>query len=170
MQWNNFLYDTCCLITVDKILLDYPLMESYFQGIMAIEESFSRDRMKEETVNRIRPRVRLVALPPIGTLKTILETNKLPKSLAEVDRLIFAAAVYHSLRVVTADKELAGRLLKLNLDVTNCALILKQLVIDGVIVVPQCEAILASLVARKDHILPPGRPQTWASLEKYRFP
>ncbi len=38
--WSNALYDTCSLITLDKMFLDHPEMEDHFQGIMALEASF----------------------------------------------------------------------------------------------------------------------------------
>jgi hypothetical protein len=47
--WNNALYDTCSLITLDKMLLDYPEMEQHFQGILTLEASFWTDQLRRDT-------------------------------------------------------------------------------------------------------------------------
>ena len=167
--WNSALYDTCSLITVDKILLDHPETELHFHEMLAIEQIFSSDQMRMQTINRMKPRVKLVELPSINELCAIFAARPLSNALAETDRLVFAAAIHHKHRVVTADKGLAKALRKAQLKVGNCAMILQHLVMHKVLTPSKCDAILASLVERKDFILPPNRPQNWTTLKSYKF-
>jgi hypothetical protein len=167
--WNSALYDTCSLITIDKILLDHPEMELHFHEILAIEHSFSSDQMLPPTINRMRPRVNLIELPSINELWAIFEKWPLSNALAETDKLVFAAAIHHKHRVVTADRGLAKALRKAQLKVGNCAMILQYLVIHKVLTPSKCDAILASLIKRKDFILPPDLPQNWTTLKSYKF-
>jgi len=38
--WDNALYDTCSLITLDKLLLDHPELAHYSRHVVALEASF----------------------------------------------------------------------------------------------------------------------------------
>ena len=38
--WDNALYDTCSLITLDKLLLDRPERAYHFRHVLAIELAF----------------------------------------------------------------------------------------------------------------------------------
>ncbi len=167
--WKSALYDTCSLITVDKILLDHPEMQLHFQEILAIEHSFSSDQMRMQTINRMKPRVKLIELPSINELCAIFSAWPLSNALAQTDRLVFAAAIHHKHRVVTADRSLANALRKAQLKVGNCAMVLQHLVMHGVLTPSKCDAILASLIKRKDFILQPSRPQNWTTLKSYKF-
>jgi hypothetical protein len=64
--WDNSLYDTCSLITVDKLLLDHPELAHHFPHVLAIEASFSADQLRETTAQRMRQRVTLSALPTVS--------------------------------------------------------------------------------------------------------
>jgi hypothetical protein len=46
--WTNALYDTCSLITLDKILLDHPEIEAHVQPILSIEPCFQADQLRQE--------------------------------------------------------------------------------------------------------------------------
>ncbi|MGQ4808527.1 hypothetical protein NKDENANG_01910 [Candidatus Entotheonellaceae bacterium PAL068K] len=61
--WINALYDTCSLITLDKMFLDHPEMEDHFQGMMALEASFRVDQLRQDTAARMQPRVTGLDIP-----------------------------------------------------------------------------------------------------------
>jgi len=168
--WNNALYDTCSLITLDKMLLDYPEMEQHFQGILALEASFWADQLRRDTAARIRPRVTYLEGPAASDLARILTATRLSKALAQVDKLVCATAVHHRLTVVTGDKRLAQAVARAGLYVGNVALVLKTLVRSRALSEVGCNALLAGLVKRREYILPPNYPQTWATLRHYTFP
>ncbi len=168
--WDNALYDTCSLITLDKLLLDRPERAYHFRHVLAIEASFSTDQLRETTAQRMLQRVTLSALPRASDVARILATAGLPRALADVDRLVFATAVYHGVTVVTGDIRLARALTRQGQHVGNMAMILKTLVTAHGLAITECDAILADLVKRHDFILPADAPQTWATLQSYTFP
>jgi hypothetical protein len=168
--WDNALYDTCSLITLDKLLLDHPELAHHFRHVLAIEASFSADQLRETTAQRMRQRVTLSAMPKASDVARILAMAGLPRALADVDRLIFATAVHHGITVVTGDTRLARALTRQRQHVGNMALILKTLVMTHGLAITACDAILADLVKRQDFILPADAPQTWATLQGYTFP
>jgi len=125
--WKTALYDTCSLITLDKLLLERPGLARQFPiGIRALNESFTSDQMRSETVERIRPRVTTQALPSLAELATLLRDARPSRALATVDTLVYATAVHFQLAVVTADKRLATAIQRQGLLVGNIALILKE--------------------------------------------
>jgi len=167
--WSDALYDTCSLITLDKILLDHVEIAAHFPSILALEKSLSGDQMREDTATRVRGRANIQDLPTVSELATILAAANLPKSLADADQLIYATAVHHKLRVVTGDKGLAKKLRQAKCRVGNVALVLQELVVTKAIAEGACETILNDLVVRSDIIL--GKePPTWKSLQKHTFP
>ncbi len=168
--WSNALYDTCSLITLDKMFLDHPEMEGYFQGIMALEASFRADQLRQDTASRMQPRVTHLDIPAAPDLSKILSAADLPKALAQVDKLVFAAAVHGRLTVVTGDTRLARAITQEGLHVGNIALVLKALVTRQVLSERTCNSILADLAQRRDFILPLNHPQTWTTLRRYTFP
>jgi hypothetical protein len=168
--WDNALYDTCSLITLDKLLLDHPELAHHFRHVVALEVSFSADQLREATAQRIRQRVTLSALPRASDVARILATAGLPRALADVDRLVYAAALHHGVTVVTGDIRLARALTRHGQHVGNMALILKDIVTTYGLATTACDAILADLVTRHDFILPADAPQTWATLQRYTFP
>jgi predicted nucleic acid-binding protein len=168
--WTTALYDTCSIITLDKLLLERPGLSRQFpSGFLALEESYSADQMRAETVARMRGRATPQALPPAPELAELLRKAKLPRALAAVDLLVYATAVHSRLPVVTADKRLARAIAARGLQVGNIALILKQLVVDRHLSEKACERVLQGLAARKDLILGIPNP-TWDDLKDYRFP
>ena len=168
--WNNALYDTCSLITLEKILLDHPDMRDCFLDILTIEECLSEDGIEAETATRMRPLIKLQDLPPPTELARIFTKAHLSQTLAGVDQLVYATAVHSGLAVVTGDKALARAITKSKLTVGNIALILKELVLSHSLSVSDCDFILSDLVNRKDYVLPAKQPQNWATLSRYRFP
>ena len=62
--WKEALYDTCSLITRDKLLLERAALARHFpKSILALEESFSADQLRKETAGRMK---RLAARPAFG--------------------------------------------------------------------------------------------------------
>lgn len=167
--WTNALYDTCSLITLDKLLLERPGMAKHLGTPQALEESFNADRMREETAGRVRGRVAICPLPPTAVLAAILAAGKLSKSLAQVDTLVYAAAVHGQVPVVTGDKGLARAVIAKKLKVGNMALVLKELAFAGTLTTKMCEALLPDLIARGDFSLGALAP-TWTNLRGHRFP
>jgi hypothetical protein len=167
--WTNALYDTCSIITLDKLLLDRPGMAKHFGPVQALEESFTADLMREETAGRARVRVTICPLPPTAELSAILTAATLSKSLAQVDTLVYATAVHRQVPVVTGDKGLARAVLARKLKVGNMALVLKELAHAGTLTTRTCEAVLRDLAARHDFLLGALGP-TWANLRAHRFP
>lgn len=168
--WDNALYDTCSLITLDKLLLDHAELAHYFRHVVALEASFSADQLRETTAQRMRQRVTLSAMPRASDVARILATAGLPRALADVDRLVYATAVHQRMTVVTGDIRLARALTRHGQYVGNMALILKTLVTTHGLAITACDAILADLVKRHDFLLPADAPQTWATLQSYAFP
>ncbi len=168
--WNRALYDTCSLITLDKLFLDHPEMERHFQGMLALEASFGADQLRQETAARLQPHVTCVEGPVASDLGRILTATRLSKALAHVDKLVFATAVHQGLTVVTGDKRLARAVAQAGQHVGNVALALKALVIGREVSEATCNALLAHLVQRREYLLSPDRPQTWATLRHYTFP
>jgi hypothetical protein len=168
--WKRALFDTCSIITLDKILLDRPRLLSQFpKTILALDESFTVEQMREDTAQRMKSRVTHCPLPPLTDLAAFLTAGALSKALSDVDKLVFATAAHSSLPVVTADKRLAKAIKKKKMTVGNVAMILKELTIAGKISQRSCERILLTLAARNDFLL--GKPSsTWADLADYTFP
>ena len=147
-----------------------PELAHHFRRVLAIEASFSADQLRETTAQRMRQRVTLSAMPRASDVAKILATAGLPRALADVDRLIFTTAVHHGMTVVTGDIKLARALARQGQHVGNMALILKTLVTTHILAIAECDAILADLVRQHDFILPLNSPQTWTTLQSYRFP
>ncbi len=62
--WKTALYDTCSLITLDKLLQDAPSLSKFFpQKVWALEESFNADQMRVETSERLKDRTKLIRSP-----------------------------------------------------------------------------------------------------------
>lgn len=168
--WKTALYDTCSLITLDKLLLDRPSLSRQFPSdILALDESFTTDQMREETAERMRERVTLQELPSPADLAALLSAAQLSRALAAVDTLVYATAVHVQIEVVTADKRLARAIKGQGLQVGNIAIILKELVAGKRLTEKACEKVLVALAARKDFILGLPNP-TWTDLKDYTFP
>jgi hypothetical protein len=168
--WKTALYDTCSLITLDKLLLERAALVRHFSTtIMALEESFAADQLREETAKRMRPRVTLCPLPTPAELATILASAKIPKALAQVDKLIYATAVHRRLSVVTADIGLARAIRQRKIKVCNMAMILRDLVLAKKLTKAGCVKLLLSLASRKDFVLGIAAP-CWADLRDHSFP
>jgi hypothetical protein len=86
--WDNALYDTCSLMTLDKLLLDHPELAHSFRHGVALEASFLAEQLRETTAQRLRQRVTPSAMPRTSDIARILATAGLPRTLADVDRLV----------------------------------------------------------------------------------
>lgn len=166
--WKKALYDPCSLVTLDKILLDRPKMSVHFsKGVLALEEGFHAERMEDETIRRIRKRVTLISAP--SEAGTILAISNLPRSISDIDRMVYATAVQSSLSVVTADERLAKALSRKSLRVGNMAIVLRALVENRAITRKASETILIALAARHDFLLRHPKP-CWKHLKAHTFP
>ena len=168
--WMTALYDTCSIITLDKLLLDRPAFARFFpKKALALEKSFSADQLREETVERMKKRVSYHELPTTSDLTTILSSVGLPKALAEVDTLIYATSVRFGLSVVTGDRQLGRAIRDAGLQVGNMPMILRDLVHSKNLAESGCEKLLKALADRNDLLLGTPSP-TWDELEKHTFP
>ena len=92
--WMTALYDTCSIITLDKLFLERPAFARFFpKKLLALEKSFSADQLRQETVDRMRERVSRQELPQTSDLTTILSSAGLSTALSGVDTLIYATAI-----------------------------------------------------------------------------
>lgn len=168
--WKAALYDTCSLITLDKLLQDRPSLSRRFpKKLLALEVSLSADQMYTDTAERMKEFVELCPLPTPTELANLLSSAGLSKALADVDKLIFATAVHSELAVVTGDKRLAKAVQKRGLEVGNMALILQELVETKKLKSSAVEKMLKGLADRKDYLLGIPKP-TWDDLKDYTFP
>jgi hypothetical protein len=166
--WKTALHDTCSIITLDKILLERAGFARHFpKSIVALEQSFTADQLREETVRRMRQRVTICRLPTSAELNAILSSGTLSRALAEVDKLVYAVALHRQLGVVTADKPLARALKAKGVHVGNVAVILQELVVAKKLSIRGCESLLVALVARNEFLL---ATPTWADLRDHSFP
>lgn len=168
--WKAALYDTCSLITLDKLLQDRPSLSRCFpKRVLALEVSLSADQMYADTAKRVTAFVRLCPLPTPTELGNLLSSAGLSKSLSDVDQLIFATAVDCKCAVVTGDRRLAKSVRKMGLVVGDMALILQELVRTKKLRSSAVENMLQALANRKDYLLGIPNP-TWHDLRDYTFP
>lgn len=168
--WKTALYDTCSLITFDKLLQDRPSLSRRFpKKLLVLEVCLSADQMYAETAERLKERVEHYPLPTPTELAGLLSSAGLSKALADVDKLIFATAVHSGLAVVTGDKRLAKAVQQKGLVVGNIALILQELVTTKRLKSSVVEKMLQGLSDRKDYLLGLPKP-TWNDLKNYTFP
>lgn len=106
MRWKTALYDTFSLVVLDELFQRDPVEASRLPSILAIEESFSPSQMRGGIAERMRSRAEVLRLPGPLILSAILSHARLPVTIAEIDTLIFAAAVHYQVAVVTADERL----------------------------------------------------------------
>ena len=168
--WKHALFDTCSIITLDKLLLERAGVVRHFPStILALEETFTEDQLRAETKRRMRPRISEQPLPSRGEVAAVLSQANLSRSLAEVDTLIYATAVHKELAVITGDRQLGRAVRDAGLRVANMALVLRDLVRKGELERNECERLLLRLADRKDLILGTPTP-TWGDLTRHRFP
>ena len=54
--WNQAIFDTCSVITLDKIRqIDPKIGKCFPKTIRVIDATFAEDQLREDTVNRMRP-------------------------------------------------------------------------------------------------------------------
>jgi len=168
--WKTAIYDTCSLITLDKLLQERRSLTRYFpKKLLALEVSLSADQMNKETAERMRELVEICEPPSLTELASLLSSAGLSKSLSDVDKLVFATAVDTGLAVVTGDRQLAKVVRKWGLEVCDMALILKELVQTKKLTSTVVESLLQGLANRKDYLLGIPNP-TWSDLKDYTFP
>ena len=168
-RWDQALFDTSSLITLDHLLLDRPSLAKHFSTVLAIEASFTLDSMIDERAARLRKLVRLIEVPSNREFDRATTAVRMPASLAKVDRMVLGVGIHHGLGVVTGDRRLARAVQQAGLDVLDMATALKELVESGSLTPKECEQVLVDLATREDFIIGTTAP-TWDRLRKYRFP
>ena len=169
--WKIALFDTCSLITLDKVILEQADLALHFpSSVLALQESFAADQLRTETSARMRSRVTFCSLPTPADLASVFASSNISKALSTVDRLIYATAVCRQIAVVTADKQLARAVRARRIPVGNMALILRELVVAKKLTVKRCEELLLGLATRKDFILSGRMIPRWIDLRDYTFP
>jgi hypothetical protein len=104
--WTTAIYDTCSLITFDKLLQESRSLTRCFpKKLLVLDVSLTADQMRADTAERLRDLVEICPLPPLADLRLLLTSSSLSKSLSEVDKLLFVTAVHtqRALSPVTAD-------------------------------------------------------------------
>lgn len=168
--WTRALYDTCSIITLDKLLMERAALVRYFPNrILALEQTFSGNQLRQETAERMKVKVLIQELPSTSKLAAILATAGLPRALASVDTLIYATAVHFGLSVVTGDRQLGRVVRDAGLQVADMASILRELVHAKKLAESGCERLLKGLVKRDDFLLGTSAP-TWEQLKRHSFP
>jgi len=168
--WKTALYDTCSLITLDKMILVRKTIEKQFpKKILALEASFSVDQMRQVTAERMSERVTIQELPSPSDLTAIFTSVQLSSALAEVDKLIYATAVQFELSVVTGDRRLGRAVRDSGQQVADMASVLRELVEDDKLTQTGCVKLLKGLADRNDFLLGTDEP-TWELLEAHSFP
>lgn len=168
--WKTAIYDTCSLITFDKLLQVRRSIARHFPPkLLALEVSLSADQMYRETSVRMRGFVEIIEPPALMELARLLSTADLPKSLSDVDKLVYATAVHAEIPTVTGDKRLAKAIRRHGMNVGNMALILKELVLTEKMKPPLVESLLQGLADQKDLLLGIPKP-TWDDLKDHTFP
>lgn len=168
--WNQAIFDTCSVITLDKVRQISPQIGKYFpKTIQVIAATFSNDQLHKETAERMRNFVSLLETPANKDLSQIYKKFILSNSLSEVDKLVFATAVHNKVAVVTADRQLGRAILARVLKVNDMAGILRELVMDKRLAQSSCEKLLVELANRRDLILGTTTP-SWNDLRKHKFP
>ena len=84
--WKSALYDTCSLITLDKLLQNRPSLSRWFpKKVLALEVSLSEDQMYAATAKRVKDFVELCPLPTPA--KAGARTKMLVHAGAHVERV-----------------------------------------------------------------------------------
>lgn len=168
--WNQALFDTCSVITLDKLRQeDSQIARDFSVSICVIAATFSEDQLNEDTSARMQPVLTLQEIPTNAELATIYKKFKPSRALSDVDKLVFATAVLNKLAVVTADRQLGKAIAAAGFHVSNMALVLKELVSTKRLSQTHCEKLLVALAKRNDLILGTTTP-TWLDLKKHKFP
>ena len=93
--WKKSLFDTCSLVTLNKLLLERQTLGRHFpRSILVLSRSFSSDQLRQETVQLLKHRVTIQELPSSREIGRTLLSAGLPKTLADVDSLFYATAVH----------------------------------------------------------------------------
>ena len=168
--WKTAIYDTCSLITIDKICSEGVQFENLFpSSLLALEASFSDDGMYQTTAERMRSRVKFVELPPLHDFERILNGASLPLSLSEVDRSLFATCLHTNLPVVTGDRQLAKAITQNGLAVGDVPTILKDLVRARKLSQSGVMALIQKLAKKREFILRVPNPNI-EDLRRHSFP
>ena len=168
--WKTALYDTCSLVTLDKLLQGKPSPSRWFpKAVLALEVSISEEQMLEETAERMKQRIKPCALPSRAVLSKLLKSTALSNTLSDAEKLVFATAVHGGLAVVTGNKALGKAIQQHGLKVGDIAIILQELVKSRKVQSSVAEMMVQGLVVRNVCLLRTPSP-TWDHLKNHRFP
>jgi hypothetical protein len=126
MKWKSALYDTYSLVTLDALLQRDPKVAGKLPGMLAVEESFEPRRMRSETADRLRTRTEVLQLPAPTVVAAILQGARLPVTIAEIDALIYVAAIHYEVPVVTGDERFEDVLRIAKVAVNQLAVLLQE--------------------------------------------
>ncbi|MBM4320227.1 MAG: hypothetical protein FJ125_09755 [Deltaproteobacteria bacterium] len=168
--WDDALFDTCSLITVDKVLAIEPVLAAHFSRQRCLEANLSGDQLRPDAAARVRQRATLVELPPLTELARHLGSPHQPSSCSRVDRLVYASSRHYCIPVVTADRQLALALAREGLLAGNITCALRDLVLARYLSETRVVELLRALVAAREHLLPDSASPIWEALRTYSFP
>ncbi len=126
MRWKTALYDTLSLVMLDEIFQRDSGVSGRLPGIFAVEASFLPTHMRVQTAERMKSRSEILHLPGFGIVSGILRDARLPITMAEIDRLVFAAAVHYEVAVVTGDERFEGALRSAQVPVSHLTAFLRK--------------------------------------------
>lgn len=168
--WKTALYDTCSLVTLDKLLQGKPTPSRWFpKAVLALEVSISEEQMLVDTAERMKQRIEQCALPSPAVLSKLLKSTALSNALSDVEKLVFATAVHSRLAVVTGNKTLGKAIQQQGLKVGDMAIILQELVKSRKVQASVVEKMVRGLVVRNVCLLRTPNP-TWDHLKNHKFP
>lgn len=168
--WHTALFDSCSLITLDKMIQVSPGLERHFPpSVTVIKDSLEMDGVYPATISRLSERINRMDSIGGAVLENILAKIQVPLGLSQVDRIILANAIHFKMSVVTADRKMAITLRRLGTEVSNMALLLKGFVVEKFIDSREVERILQEL-ANRGEILIHGSDLSWEALSQYEFP
>lgn len=167
--WNEAIFDSSALITLDHLLQDHPAIGEHFESVKALEASFTEDKIWPEQTSPLRERLLICELPPAEDFNRALHGAQLPRSLARVDQFVYGVSVCLAIPAVTGDIDLGRQIIAAGQHASNMATILRELTSAHKISERQCEKMLVDLATRKDFIIGTKSP-TWELLKRHRFP
>lgn len=168
--WKTALYDTCSLVTLDKLYQDRSSLSRCFpRKVLALDQSFLDGHMREDIAARMKLRVQTCSPPNLTTLANLLSASGLSRVFSDMDKLVYATAVHSDLAVVTSNKGLAKAVRRRGLEVGNIALILQELVRNRKLKASVVERMLQDLADRKNYLLGIPNP-AWEDLKAHTFP
>ena len=127
MKWKTALYDTLSLIVI--LTGSSSGTPAWPRGCPVSSPSRRAScpvTCGADIALRMRSRSEVLRLPGPQIVSTILRQTRLPASVAEIDTLVFAAAVHYQVAVVTSDERLEEVLRAARVAVNHIAVFLHE--------------------------------------------